>query len=515
MKTPFTICLSLLAGILISSCQDQPNELKKHPPATAELAKTVEFSDPVVVIVNTDTTSFRLKNSKAIELHILKANELSVDIAFIPLINIKFITESGREIPIDRKTLSDGQMIFFNGNQLLFTSPEESSPDELDKFIHKGDDSGKNGKKKIITEKDEYGKGYTSNISKDNPEFVGIADQHKEISSINKMITIVSGHPFIYSSIDTNLAIVRNPYFNSYISTVQSLTIALDNDLFNNTDRYYTNGVKIKYQSPAFAFWKINSILPVSEKNSIEYNSLELNHYMFTPYTTKDPPLLKDDRPYASALLVRFMRMAENADKESIQKAYIDIGVIGQAALGGLMQEGVHATLPSNDEPLGWETQIANDLILNYGYEYIRKIFSVGHLHTYSLSSLSLGTLITDFSTGIGFRIGTNNEFVTPLPDTYNFQHSSLNENFDFSFETNFYTSVVGYNATLNGGLLNKHNIYVLKPNEIERLIFNGEAIISASYGDYGISLAQYFISNEFKKGKNHYWGQIGLKFEF
>ncbi len=315
--------------------------------------------------------------------------------------------------------------------------------------------------------------------------------------------------------LSANQAIVRNPYFNSYISLTKILSIAVDNDLFNNTDRYYTNGIIIKYQSPSFAFWKINSILPVPEKNTIEYNSLELHHCMFTPFTTKSPPLLKDDRPYASSLLMRFMRMAENAEKGSIQKAYIDIGVIGQAALGSLMQKGVHASLPTNDAPLGWETQIANDLILNYNYEYIKKIFSIGHLHGYSCSSISAGTLVTDLSAGLGFKIGTNRYFVKPLPDNFNNYIAAQKKNWDITLHSNFYYTLVGYNATLNGGLLNKHNVYVLEPHQIKRLIFNAEAKILISYRTYGISLAQYFISNEFKEGKNHTWGQIGLNFEF
>ncbi|HLN53831.1 MAG TPA: lipid A deacylase LpxR family protein [Lentimicrobium sp.] len=309
--------------------------------------------------------------------------------------------------------------------------------------------------------------------------------------------------------------IVSNPVFNSYITNSHTLNIALANDLFNNIDRYYTNGIIVKYQTPAFAFWRINSILPVSVKNSVEYNSLEIHHAMYTPYSTKSPPPLKDDRPYSSTLLVRFVRMSENPGKGIIQKASFDIGVIGQAALGSLMQEGVHATLPHNDEPLGWETQIANDLILNYNYEFVRKLFSVGGLHSYYQTNFSIGTLVTDFSAGLGFKFGTDKYFISPLPDNLkDVNLISLNK-LNFSFQTNFNTTVVGYNATLNGGLLNKNNIFVLEPHEIERLIFKADAKLSISYRNYGINLAQYFITNEFKKGKNHSWGQIGLNFEF
>lgn len=308
--------------------------------------------------------------------------------------------------------------------------------------------------------------------------------------------------------------IIRNPYLNSYISAERTLSIFLDNDLFNNTDRYYTNGVKIKFQSPAFALWRINKILPVSEKDVMEYNSLEIQHAMYTPYTTKIPPLLKDDRPYSSTLLVRFVRIAENPLKGIVQKASFDIGVIGQAALGSVLQEGVHASLPTNDEPLGWETQIGNDIILNYNYELVQRLLSAGKFHAYSLSSISAGTHITNISTGFGFKIGTDNEFLDALPESLTTSEYLTGKKFNITWKANCLTSVVGYNATLSGGLLNKSNIYVLEPHEIERLIFTAETVITISYGKYGINLAQYFITNEFKKGKKHTWGQLGINFE-
>lgn len=508
MKKYWVVFYFLMMGIFMYSCEEKAHLPIGTLPEDSTKPNLAEFTDPVFIIVNTDSDSYKLNNPKLLEPYILKANELSVDISFVPKLDLRFTTRSGKEIILDKKTLSVDQIILFNGKEILLTTSEGFSIEKLEEFMHEA-----------LSISDSKEEPYRKIVYNDKP--VSNSEQSDSMimhRNLNKISGFESKRELKKINLNNNTidkVLYRNPFLNSFICTDQVLNIALDNDLFNNTDRYYTNGIKIKYQSPAFAFWKINSLLPISERNTMEYNSLEIHHAMFTPFTTKNPPLLKDDRPYASTLMVRFVRKAENPEKGTIQKASIDIGVIGQAALGSLMQEGVHASLPSNDEPLGWETQIANDIILNYNYELIQKLFSAGILNTYSRTAIAIGTLNTDFTTGLGFKIGREKYFLSPLPDNFN-KLDNLNENrFDFSLQTNFWTAIVGYNATLNGGLLNKNNIYVLEPHEIERLLFNAEAILSVSYRKIGISLAQYFVSKEYKKGKNHHWGQIGLNFEF
>lgn len=309
--------------------------------------------------------------------------------------------------------------------------------------------------------------------------------------------------------------ILKNPFLNSYIWPFSKLEIGLDNDIFDNTDRYYTNGIFITYSSPAFAFWRINSILPVSNRNCMEYNTLELHHAMFTPLTTKVAPTLKNDRPYSSILYLRFSRKSVIPEKGLSLKASIDIGVIGKAAGGDFLQKSVHAGLPANDEPMGWDTQIANDFIINYTYEIRQRFFTKGTFNAFSINSVSLGTLNTSASSGIGFRISTDKDFLSPLPSTLNELSNRSSRAWKCSFETNISGTAVAYNATLNGGLMNKTSIFVLKPNEIERLLVNVEMSFNARYKKYGIQFAQNYLSKEFTKGKCHYWGRIGLTIGF
>lgn len=308
--------------------------------------------------------------------------------------------------------------------------------------------------------------------------------------------------------------IVRNPMIESYIWPFRKLIVSLDNDLFSNTDRYYTNGIHIILYNPSLAFSRINSILPVNMNKSIEFNSIELHHAMYTPFSTKLPPVLKDDRPYASTLFVRFKRRTDTQLKRYTQSASVDIGVIGNAALGSYLQKGVHASLPTNDEPLGWETQIGNDIIVNYNYEVTKEMIQSGALSASAFGTASLGTLNTSAEGGLRIRISNTYSLITMLDEKNSGFDGLQKGKWHFSFDAEISARTVGYNATLSGGFLNKNNYFVLMPDEIQRFIVLSSAGLSAGYGRYGISVGQYYISKEFKEGKNHFWGQIAINID-
>lgn len=405
-------------------------------------------------------------------------------------------SETGKSTVGGRDTRKENKITPFNGKETVLTSPEDDSEEITGDFIHDTLVS--------VSRTGNY-----SAARQNNGIFLAPLENQAEVNNMKL------DNEIKYALTGRNRAIVRNQVLQSYIWPYTGVEILLDNDLFSNTDRYYTNGVKIKYRSPAMAFWRINTILPVNIKQSMEYNSLELHHGMYTPFTTKEPPLLQGDRPYAATLYIRFNRRADSPQKGLSQTASFDIGVMGEAALGSMLQKGVHAGLPSNDEPLGWETQIGNDIIINYNYILLKRLVSTESFSAYSINEASIGTLNTSAGTGIGFRTGTDSYFLTPLPDTYARFSNFSSYRWHFEFDANVTAHVVGYNATLSGGIMNRNNIYVLKPGEIERMLIRAEAGFTMRYGKYGIRLAQYYCSNEFKEGKHHFWGQAGINIGF
>ncbi|NTW26618.1 MAG: lipid A deacylase LpxR family protein, partial [Lentimicrobium sp.] len=297
---------------------------------------------------------------------------------------------------------------------------------------------------------------------------------------------------------------------SSYISPHHRFWLFFDNDMFSNTDRYYTNGVVLGYTAPGLTSWGLNRLMINMNSSSVVHSSLSLHHNMFTPLTTKEPPPLVNDRPYASTLYVRFSQVSENAGNGIRISSALEAGVIGDIALGRYFQRSVHSGLPSNDEPIGWETQIQNDLVLNYQIDIQKQLILSPDIEVYAEGTLNAGTLHTNASMGINAVAGFFSPGLTPVPQNY--EQLTTNESpWKYGINGGLEFRMIAYDATLQGGLFNKNNIYALKPNEIERLVAAIHLGLFAKYRKLGINISQYYLSPEFKEGRQHFWGQIGL----
>ncbi|MDY0342650.1 MAG: lipid A deacylase LpxR family protein [Lentimicrobium sp.] len=296
----------------------------------------------------------------------------------------------------------------------------------------------------------------------------------------------------------------------SYISSERRIWLQFDNDIFCNTDRYYTNGIVIGISTPAISTLVINKLMPVGPDNGSTASSLSLHHGMFTPYTTKNPPQLRNDRPYASTLFLNYSQVALNANASYKISSSIKIGVIGDAALGQLLQQSVHTTLPGNDAPLGWETQISNDLVLDYSINCSHRLINRPSVEMYAGTEVSLGTLYTQASGRLDIRLGS-------------LDHSAGQQSIDtparhgwkYGANTGLSLHMVGYDATLQGGLFNHDNVFTLKPNEIQRIVPQAYLGLFAGYGSFQINLTQHYLGREFKGGRHHFWGSIGLQYNY
>jgi len=297
---------------------------------------------------------------------------------------------------------------------------------------------------------------------------------------------------------------------NSYISPNKRFWLYFDNDMFSNTDRYYTNGVVLGYTAPGLTNWGLNRLMIRQNRNSVVHSSLSLHHAMFTPLTTKEQPTLSNDRPYASSLFIRYSQTSEDASAGIRLTSALDAGVIGNAALGNVLQRSVHATIPTNDEPLGWETQIKNDLVLNYYVNLQKQLLKSKQAEVYAEGSVNAGSLHTNASIGINAITGKFIPGITPLPDNYN-QLTNHNRQWQYGIRGGLELRMIGYDATLQGGLFNRDNVYALKPDEIERLVAAMHVGLFANYRKLNLSISQYYLSREFREGRQHFWGQIGI----
>lgn len=296
------------------------------------------------------------------------------------------------------------------------------------------------------------------------------------------------------------------------LPTERRFSVALENDIFDMTDRYYTNGVRLEWSSPRVAHSPLSRLFVRYGHPAANTYTIYLVQNIYTPISTKIPPTLSGkDRPYSSYMMLGHRRETIDATRQMKITNDIIFGVIGSNSLGSFMQKGMHNTLPSNDPPLGWETQINNDVIADYRVQ-VEKILTAGkHWQFAVLSAAEAGTLYDNASMGFRIEAGRSVRYNT----TSNANSVKEKNKFCVNVFLQGESRLIGYDATLQGGMFNRDNTYTLASTQIERLVMKAEAGLNLRYRQLDLELGQTYLTPEYTDGKSHKWGRIKLNFYF
>ncbi|MBE0648997.1 MAG: lipid A deacylase LpxR family protein [Bacteroidales bacterium] len=314
------------------------------------------------------------------------------------------------------------------------------------------------------------------------------------------------------------LSLIKTNSFPSMITLSQEryFHLQLDNDIFNYTDRYYTNGIRLTLITPWLSRNPLSRLLIPYWNRGINYYGLSLVQDMYTPSTTKTGGILEGDRPYAAYLYVGSTKITNDDISHLRLTSEIQIGIIGPSSFGEYVQRTFHNAVPTNNEPLGWEFQIQDDLLLNYYARLEKGIAAFPGLDFLVHGSGSIGTVYTNIGGGFYIRSGWFNPYFSNLF----FSKQSLNRsrharNVQLYFFADITGKVIGYDATLQGGMFNRTSAYTIPGEDIERFMFTGSAGFVLSYGGIQLKGEQFLLSPEFKNGWWHKWLSIGLTFSF
>lgn len=292
------------------------------------------------------------------------------------------------------------------------------------------------------------------------------------------------------------------------LDTRSILKINFENDLitYSNTDRYFTNGITFDLQAAWLSRSPLQKLMiPYRHKALVSYN-LNMVQDMFTPTDTRIAPALNNDRPYSSYLYFGFRKTVSDPLRKLKIASQFSAGYIGPYSPGSYLQTIVHKTFPTNDAPLGWETQINTDIILNYSLQVQKAIVYNDNLTLLAGLDVQSGTLFNTSGASLQLQVGKADPVFgmtdsKPLPKS------------EYYFFAKTHLSAMAYNALLQGGMFNPDNIYTLKGNEIQRIVGTAEAGLHFRYKGMGIELAQHYLSPEYKGGLWHKWGRISLLF--
>lgn len=292
------------------------------------------------------------------------------------------------------------------------------------------------------------------------------------------------------------------------------LRVNFDNDILDYTDRFFTNGIKIEIISPGFQMNPLRRLMLPYWGPGTNYYGLSLVQNMFTPSTTKTGGILFGDRPYAAYLYVGSFKITNDPAHRFRQTSELDVGIIGPNSYGEWVQRSFHNAVPTNNEPLGWEYQIKNDLVLNYSIGYEKGIISGKNFEFLLASTGNVGTLYTNFGGGGQLRAGWFNPYFSNLGIAKKqvLQSSGLRKVQFFIFIKGS-GKLVGYDATLQGGFFNKTSSYTLPSDKISRVVFQGSAGVAFSLNGIRLDAEQFILSPEFHDGWWHKWVHLALSF--
>lgn len=286
--------------------------------------------------------------------------------------------------------------------------------------------------------------------------------------------------------------------------------VKMDNDIFNNTDVHYTNGVLFEYTAPFWQKSPISALLHPYQGSSVSYYGVSLMQTMYTPLYPTWEGIQWGDRPFASYLYIGHYKVSHDARRNLKLKTELDLGVIGKSALGSAIQSYLHGAAK---RPVGWEFQIRDDIVANYNIELEKRLLSGGRHSLDLLSSLQAGTLFTNTAAGLRYEYSRREEYLrSGFPDGDKRQSFQQILNFlGYHFFISAEGAAIAYDATLQGGMFNHSSPYTIPDADVKRLVMRGKAGFGFSFRRYYFGYTQYILSPEFKNQRWHKWGRLTL----
>jgi lipid A 3-O-deacylase len=311
----------------------------------------------------------------------------------------------------------------------------------------------------------------------------------------------------LFSSIIVSAQAIDNtPAFRN-INSDHYFRINYENDFFTGTDRDYTQGIYLEWVNPSIRRFPLTTLL-WRPKNSIIKYGLALENNGYTPNYIDRTQIQYGDRPYAGVILLKTFLTAINSERRERVSTQLSTGLIGPWAGDEDMQKDIHHWIHYT-QPLGWDNQIKNDIALDYQVNYEREFFAMkDYFSLSSYASARIGTLSTKASAGITGMLGN---FYSP----FSFNKNKRVKKLQFYIYDLPAISVIGYDATLQGGLFDRSSIYTIPDRDINRITFVNRWGIVVMFKGLYLEYYQSGPTQEFSTSVYHRSGGLQIGFGF
>jgi hypothetical protein len=317
----------------------------------------------------------------------------------------------------------------------------------------------------------------------------------------------------------------------------KTFTFYLENDLFNGTDRQYTNGAKLTWISPDMQVYRTDPRIPewgypiierlpfINEPGFQRNVALSIGQNMYTPENTQEGSLIKDDRPYAGIFYLAIGFYSKNQVR--MDSFEFDVGVVGPHSYAEETQRIVHQAIGSATAK-GWEHQLEDEPIFNLAYERKLKAAKIGMGEGFGFDFIphgggAVGNAYTGLNIGGQIRMGWNlpNDFGTSLIRPGSDTNAPIDAS-DPRFYPRFHRIGIHLFSSLDGRLVARN--ILLDGNtfreshhvEKEPLVGTFALGVGIILHRMKISYAQVFQTREFEKQEdNQQYGAITVSFSY
>ncbi len=308
----------------------------------------------------------------------------------------------------------------------------------------------------------------------------------------------------VFLSCTVVTAIAQRTDISSTFRTINSnayFRFHYDNDYFANSDKYYSQGITLDYVHPSIKRFPFTKLLWKPFTTNPQYG-VSINLFGYTPTSTASDAILYGDRPFNANLSLKTLLIQTDSMQHQHISTSFSMGVMGPAALGKEIHSGIHRLL-KNEPPLGWQHQIQNDIIINYQIQYEKQVLSLGNYFLLNaVAEARLGTLNNKLSGGMNFMAGKFIKRFLPVTNKKRVEFYLYGQS-KFNF--------IGYDASLQGGIFNRKNLYTISAGDISRVTVQTDAGMILNLKKFYLSYSRSFLSKEFRTGKSHRWGGISV----
>lgn len=323
-----------------------------------------------------------------------------------------------------------------------------------------------------------------------------------------------------------------------------TFTFRFENDLFADTDRFYTNGLKLNWVSPELQWFqdlpwfrnntwlsrwgnRLVEALPYSADRERQRNlSLSVGQMMFTPEDIERRDLIVDDRPYAGWLYgsVAF----HSKTYRRLDTFELQAGLTGPWSLAEQAQDLVHE-LRGIKRAQGWDNQIDTEPGLAAVYEYKYRIIPrhdfTGQWGVDAIvhAGAAAGTVYTYVNWGLEARAGWNipADFGTGLirpagetdapSDTRDPRYAADRREFSLHLFAAASGRLVARDIFLDGNTFSDSH-------DVEKETLVGDVVLGASmvWRSFKLSYAQVLRTGEFERQHGiQKFGSISLSYTY